>query len=69
MKVLTQSGNKTMTRYEECLQHVKAYISDLRASKTNPNAYEGLVRSFVEQPAYDATFRAKLVEDALGLLN
>ena len=51
-----------MTRYEECLQHVMEYVRSLRC---NPSAVEGLVRSFVEQPAYDVTFREQLVRDAL----
>lgn len=55
-----------MTRYEECLRHVKARVDELRSSTVNPSAIEGLIRSYVEQPAFDVTFRDQLVKDALG---
>jgi hypothetical protein len=53
-----------MTRYDECLWRVKAYVHGLRFC--NPSTVEGLVRSFVEQPAYEVTFRERLVRDALA---
>jgi hypothetical protein len=53
-----------MTRYEECLRRVRAHVERLRSSGTNPSAIEGLVRSYVEQPGYDITFRERLVQDA-----
>lgn len=57
-----------MTRYEECRQHLQAYLDDLRAAPgLNPSAIENLVRAHVEQPAYDVTFREQLVRDVLGL--
>jgi hypothetical protein len=55
-----------MTRYEECLRRVRAHVERLRSSSTNPSAIEGIVRSYVEQPGYDITFRERLVQDALA---
>lgn len=56
-----------MTRYEECLIHVRAYAEGLRANpRLNPTAIEGLVRSYVGQPAFDETFREQLIRDTLG---
>lgn len=55
-----------MTRYEECLSHLKRYVADLRSAPgLRPDAIEGLTRAHVEQAAYDITFRDKLVHDAL----
>lgn len=58
-----------MTRYEDCLHAVKGYVRNLRETRTNESAIEGLVRSYVDQPAYDITFRESLVRDALALSN
>ncbi len=55
-----------MTRYEECLRRVREYVRGLRAAKTNETAIEGLVRSFVSQPAYDVMFREDLIRDTLN---
>lgn len=56
-----------MTRYEECLAHVRQHVADLhKYPRLNPSAIEGLVRSYVQQPAFDVTFRERLIEDALG---
>lgn len=55
-----------MTRYEECLRRVQAYRDGLRvAPRLNPAAVEGLLRSYVDQPAYDVSFRDQLVRDVL----
>lgn len=54
-----------MTRYEECLGRVRRYVDELRRNRVNESAIEGLVTSYVEQPAYDVTFRSRLVRDAL----
>ena len=54
-----------MTRYEECLAHVMAYATYLRLSDVNPSAIEGLIRSYVDQPAYDYIFREKLIREVL----
>lgn len=57
-----------MTRYEECLGYVRRHVAQLREAprNLNPSAIEGLVRSYVQQPGFDATFRERLIEDALG---
>lgn len=54
-----------MTRYEECLLHVSAYVRELTQAGVRPGVIEQRVRSFVEQPAYDVTYRRKLIRDAL----
>jgi hypothetical protein len=51
-----------MTRYEKCLHSVRAYVRGLQC---NSSAVEGLVRSYVEQPGFDVTFREQLIRDAL----
>lgn len=50
-----------MTRYEECLTHVKRYAE----SVAHAGNAETLIRSFVSSPAYDVTFQNNLVADAL----
>lgn len=55
-----------MTRYEECLAHVRAYVRELTQAGVRPGIVEDRVRSFVEQPAYDVTYRRQLIDDALG---
>lgn len=55
-----------MTRYQECLRHVRAYVESLKSTPgLNASAIEGLVEAHVCQPAYDVTFRRQLVRDAL----
>lgn len=58
-----------MTNYERCLARVQAYAAGLReavrSGRLNENAVEGLVRSFVEQPAYYPEDRAALIAAAL----
>lgn len=54
-----------MTRYEECLRAVRGYVARLRAAKVNEWNMENLVRSYVERPAFDVTYRDRLVRDAL----
>lgn len=56
-----------MTRYELCLQHVKQYADDLCARNVNAATFERLIESYVDQPAYDVTFRAQLIRDALAM--
>jgi hypothetical protein len=53
-------------RYNVCLRRVKSYVAELRDSNVNRSAIEGLVRSYVDQPAYDATHRERLIKDALA---
>ena len=50
-------------RYQECLARVMAYR---RSLKCNEWAKEGLIRSYLEQPAYDVTLRKRLLEAALS---
>lgn len=55
-----------MSRYEECRRYLQAYVDNLRATPgLNPSAVENLVRAHVEQPAYDRTFRERLIRDVL----
>lgn len=55
-----------MTRYEECLSNLRAYVAGLHQSPgLNHSAIENLVRAHVQQPAYDVTFREQLVIDGL----
>lgn len=56
-----------MTRYEECRNRLQTYVDHLRATPLlNSSAIENLVRSHVERPGYDVTFRDQLVRDALA---
>ncbi len=55
-----------MTRYEECLLHVRSYVRGLMAGGCRASLIEQRVRDFVEQPGFDVTYRRQLVIDALG---
>jgi hypothetical protein len=54
-----------MTRFEDArrfaLDYADALIDRIKSRELNASAFEGLMRSYLEQPAYDATFRAELL--------
>lgn len=58
-----------MTRYEECLLHVKAHADHLyaRADRGEINEWniENVLRGFVDQPSYDMAYRERLVRECL----
>jgi hypothetical protein len=59
------------THYEICAEHVAEHASQLarqvRADKLNASAFEGLIDSYLDQPAY-RDCRAKLKEIAMRFL-
>lgn len=62
-----------MSRFDQCRARVLAYTDELieaiKVGRLNASAFDGLIRSYVYQPAYDAVFRAKLVGLALTRLD
>ena len=56
-------------RFDECRAHVLGHadylIDRIKAGELNASAFEGLMRAHVLQPAYDPTFRGKLMDLAM----
>lgn len=58
-----------MNHYQKCLARVRARAAELRAAvqagRLQENAVEGLLRSFVDQPAYYVADCESLISEAL----